>query len=214
MMQKDPKYRYADCMQVAEVLEAWLDKFRKANPNLPVFTVMDVLSNKTKFSRDVDTVNNRSEGTMGGKTGRSSGIVKLSASDSGVLRAIAKSDASSIDSNIDLVHDSNSPNRSKSKAQAIARAESPLTKPSVASKSDSPLNKPLSAPIAKPSEKAPVAKAKSESVQGPVSSGSPVPIKPSNSPRTSNSQLPVLIGVGVAAVVLAGIVIAFLVSRG
>ncbi|MCU0711950.1 MAG: serine/threonine protein kinase [Pirellula sp.] len=214
MMQKDPKYRYADCTQVAEVLEAWLEKFRKENPNRPVFAVMDVLSNKTKFSRDVDTVSNRTEGTMGGKTGRSSGIVKLSASDSGVLRAIAKSDASTIDSKIDLVHDSNSPNRSKSKSQAIARAESPLNKTGAASKSDSPLNKPLAAAAAKPNDKSAPVKAKNEPNPTQTSAAASTPNRPSKTSAPSNSNWPVLIGVGVAALALAGIVIAFLVSRG
>ncbi|MCU0720299.1 MAG: serine/threonine protein kinase [Pirellula sp.] len=214
MMQKDPKYRYADCIQVAEVLEAWLEKFRKENPNRPVFTVMDVLSNKTKFSRDVDTVNNRTEGTMGGKSGRSSGIVKLSASDSGVLRAIAKSDASSIDSKIDLVHDSSSPNRSKSKSQAIAHADSPLNKPGSASKSDSPLNKPLSPTQAKPKDKSGPSGARAGGNQASPSVAKTTPNGTTKPAGPSKSNLPVLIGVGVAALVLAGIVIAFLVSRG
>jgi serine/threonine-protein kinase len=214
MMQKDPKYRYADCIQVAEVLEAWLEKFRKENPNRPVFTVMDVLSNKTKFSRDVDTVNNRTEGTMSGRSGRSSGIVKLSTSDSGVLRAIAKSDASSVDSKIDLVHDSSSPNRSKSKSQAIAHADSPMSKSGSASKSDSPLNKPLSPSQAKPKDKSVAAGAQAPNKQAATAVSPAEPKKPFNPAGSLKSNLPVLISVGVAALVLAGIVIAFLVSRG
>ena len=77
---------------------------------------------------------------MGGK---SSAIVKLSTSDSGVLRAIAKSDGSLIDSQIDLMHDTSSPNPSKSKSQAIARAQSPLTGGSKGGGSGSPLVKPM-----------------------------------------------------------------------
>ncbi|XZE19497.1 serine/threonine protein kinase [Pirellulaceae bacterium SH449] len=231
MMQKDPRFRYADCIQVAEVLEGWLAKYRQENPNLPEFTVMDVLSNKTKFSRDVDTVNNRGDGTMGGRTGRSSGIVKLSTSDSGVLRAIARSEASSIDSKIDLVHDSNSPNVSKSKSQAIARAESPLNRSSGAGKSDSPLNKPFQGdtskpkpspqqpssqkgkPLPKTSSSQKSASAQPISVTAPARGGAPTNSANSSGRKTgANSNLPILIGAVVAAVVLAAVVIGILIS--
>jgi len=214
MMQKDPRYRYTDCIQVAEVLEAWLEKYRKETPNRANFTVTDVLANKTKFSRDVDTVNNRTDGTMGGKTGQSSGIVKLSASDSGVLRAIAKSDASSIDSKIDLIHDSNSPNRSKSKSQAIAGADSPLNKAGNSEKSGSPLNKPLPLSQVKPKDQPIAAKTSSTRVAGAGSASSAAnAASPPKAPVAKNSHLPVIVGVAFAAVILAGIIIAFLVSR-
>jgi hypothetical protein len=144
MMQKDPKFRYASCDQVAQVLEAWLEKYKKEVKEtasiLANFSVADVLNDKLKSNRDLDTVSNRNEGTMGGK---SSAIVKLSTSDSGVLRAIAKSDGSSIDSQIDLMHDTSAPNPSKSKSQAIARAQSPLKGGSKAGGSGSPLVKPM-----------------------------------------------------------------------
>jgi serine/threonine-protein kinase len=142
MLQKDPKFRYGSCDQVADVLEAWIAKYRKEKPDAATssFSVADVLSNKLTSQRDVDTVSNHREGTMGGK----SAIVKLSTSDSGVLRAIAKSDASTIDSNIDLIHDTNAPNRSKSKSQAIARADSPLN-----SKKPGGSSSPLVSPMAK-----------------------------------------------------------------
>ena len=142
MMQKDPKFRYASCDQVADVLEAWIAKYRSENKDAAKssFSVADVLNNKLTSHKDIDTVSNHREGTIGGK----SEIVKLSTSDSGVLRAIAKSDASSIDSNIDLIHDTNAPNRSKSKSQAIARAESPLN-----SKKAGGSSSPLVTPMAK-----------------------------------------------------------------
>jgi serine/threonine-protein kinase len=144
MMQKDPKFRYGSCDQVADVLEAWLEKYKKEVKEtasiLANFSVADVLNDKLKSNRDLDTVSNRNEGTMGGK---SSAIVKLSTSDSGVLRAIAKSDGSLIDSQIDLMHDTSSPNPSKSKSQAIARAQSPLTGGSKGGGSGSPLVKPM-----------------------------------------------------------------------
>lgn len=142
MMQKDPKFRYASCDQVADVLEAWIVKYRSENKDAAKssFSVADVLNNKLTSHKDIDTVSNHREGTIGGK----SEIVKLSTSDSGVLRAIAKSDASSIDSNIDLIHDTNAPNRSKSKSQAIARAESPLN-----SKKAGGSSSPLVTPMAK-----------------------------------------------------------------
>jgi hypothetical protein len=79
---------------------------------------------------------------MGGKEGSPSGIVSLSSSDSGVLRAIAKGDGSSVDSHIDLVHDSNQPNSKRSKAQAIAKAtDDSKTGPG----GSSPLHKPMDA---------------------------------------------------------------------
>lgn len=127
MMQKDPRYRYASCRQVAEVLEAWLAKYRLDHPDVPLkpsegMSIDDLLEeSKTRTNALTETVNNRGAETIGGKVG-GSGIVSLSASDSGVLRAIAKSDGSSVDSHIDLVHDSSSPNTKRSKTQAIAKA--------------------------------------------------------------------------------------------
>ncbi len=127
LMQKDPKFRYASCDQVAKVLENWIEKYQKTagdqSQELANFSVADVLGNRLKSKTDHDTVSNRNDGTMGGR----SSIVKLSASDSGVLQAIAKSDASSVDSKIDLIHDTSAPSPSKSKSQAIAGAESPLS---------------------------------------------------------------------------------------
>jgi len=56
MMQKDPKFRYASCDQVADVLEAWIAKYRKENKDAATssFSVADVLSDKLTAQRDVD----------------------------------------------------------------------------------------------------------------------------------------------------------------
>jgi serine/threonine-protein kinase len=172
MMQKDPKFRYGSCNQVADVLEAWIAKYRKENKDAATtsFSVADVLSDKLTAQRDVDTVSNHREGTMGGK----SAIVKLSTSDSGVLRAIAKSDASTIDSNIDLVHDTNAPNRSKSKSQAIARADSPLD-----SKKSGGSSSPLVSPMAKPNTPKPT-----PTGNNPIAGGNK-PANPSQMPGTN-----------------------------
>ena len=132
MMQKDPKFRYTSCLQVAEILEAWLKKYREETKDNPSkhrdnnLSVTDILDGKVRSQQNIDTVANRGSGTMGGKMNLGSAVVSLSASDSGVLRAIAKSDASSIDSKIDLVRDTTKPNAQKSKSQAIAKANSPM----------------------------------------------------------------------------------------
>ncbi len=148
MMQKDPRYRYASCQQVADVLQAWLTKYLKENPNVVIkppdgMSIDELLEvSKSMSSATTETVNNRGAKTMGGKEGSPSGIVSLSSSDSGVLRAIAKGDGSSVDSHIDLVHDSNQPNSKRSKAQAIAKAtDDSKTGPG----GSSPLHKPMDA---------------------------------------------------------------------
>ena len=149
MMQKDPKFRYTSCLQVAEILEAWLKKYREETKDNPSkhrdnnLSVTDILDGKVRSQQNIDTVANRGSGTMGGKMNLGSAVVSLSASDSGVLRAIAKSDASSIDSKIDLVRDTTKPNAQKSKSQAIAKANSPMSGPQKASGSESPLVKPM-----------------------------------------------------------------------
>lgn len=142
MMQKDPKFRYASCEQIAQVLDTWIEKYSKSSPTdakeLANFSVVEVLKGRPKSPKDIDTVSSQNDGTMDGK----SSIVKLSASDSGVLQAIARGDGSSLDSKIDLVHDTNAPNPSKSKSNAIARAESHLSGGTDVG-SGSPLLKPL-----------------------------------------------------------------------
>jgi len=152
MMQKDPKFRYTSCLQVAEILEAWLKKYREETKDNPSkhrdnnLSVTDILDGKVRSQQNIDTVTNRGSGTIGGKMNLGSAVVSLSASDSGVLRAIAKSDASSIDSKIDLVRDTSKPNAQKSKSQAIAKANSPMSGPQKTSGSGSPLVKPMEKP--------------------------------------------------------------------
>ncbi|MFN7732574.1 MAG: serine/threonine protein kinase [Pirellula sp.] len=164
MMQKDPRYRYTSCTQVAEVLETWLAKYRVDHPDIVTkptegMSVDDLLEeSKSRSNALTETVNNKGAETMGGKVGGSA-IVALSASDSGVLRAIAKSDGSSIDSHIDLIHDNNLPNSKKSKSQSIQRTNS-----------DFQPNTSGSSPLIRPME--PSARAKSSSGSGVGASGS------------------------------------------
>lgn len=152
MMQKEPKFRYSTCLQVAEILEAWLKKYREETKDNPTkhrdnnLSVTDILDGKVRSQQNIDTVANRGSGTIGGKMNLGSAVVSLSASDSGVLRAIAKSDASSIDSKIDLVRDNSKPNPQKSKSQAIAKANSPLSGSQKVSGSGSPLVKLMEKP--------------------------------------------------------------------
>jgi len=129
MMQKDPKFRYPDCETVAEVLENWLKKYQAEHPSISIkptkgMSIDKMLEDaKSKGSPFSETTNNRLDETSMDtlRTSRAGGV-PLSASDSAVLRAIARSDGSSIDSQIDLMHDSNSPNPPKSKSQAISKA--------------------------------------------------------------------------------------------
>ena len=202
MMQKEPKYRYVNCLQVAEVLEAWLVKHRRElidNPSRDDganLTVTELMSDqhKKKSNQNIDTVTNRSNKTMGGKAGKpGSSIVSLSASDSGVLRAIAKSDASVIDSKIDLIHDTNAPNSSKSKSHAIAKATSPMGIPRDKNGTSSPLVKPIE-------------------ISKPMVAASPSRKKAAIKKVDSNVYL--LVGTGVVVVLLfIGIMIAVLANR-
>ena len=104
-------------------------------------TLDDILEGaKSKDIYHSETVNNQLDDTTieSNRKSAQAGQV-LSSSDSGILRAIVKSDASSIDSRIDLIHDSSQPNQTKSKSQAIQQASgkshpsssdpSPLTQP-------------------------------------------------------------------------------------
>ncbi|MCY3005091.1 MAG: serine/threonine-protein kinase [Planctomycetota bacterium] len=146
MMQKDPKFRYQDCNQVASALEVWLNKYKTENPEVATkpargMTLDDLLEDaKSKDNYLSETVNNQLDDTKiesNRKSARAGQV--LSSSDSGILRAIVKSEASSIDSRIDLIHDSSQPNQTKSKSQAIQQASgkshpsssdpSPLTQP-------------------------------------------------------------------------------------
>ena len=196
MMQKDPKFRYTSCLQVAEILEAWLKKYREETKDNPSkhrdnnLSVTDILDGKVRSQQNIDTVTNRGSGTIGGKMNLGSAVVSLSASDSGVLRAIAKSDASSIDSKIDLVRDSSKPNAQKSKSQAIAKANSPLSGSQKASGSGSPLVKPMEKP---------------KSATGPtIASKTAVPKNKSNtSVIVTVIAIVLILGVGIIAAIIA-----------
>ncbi len=201
MMQKDPRYRYANCLQVAEILEAWLAKYRKETEGDPSknknnnLSVADLLDEGTKKSKhDVDTVANRGNST---KVAIGSSVVSLSASDSGVLRAIAKSEGSSVDSKIDLVHDSNKPNAQKSKSQAIAKATSPISNTSKG-------NAGGSSPLLKPIEKGKAAGQPAKQVEARSSKANP----------NQKSNVLLFVGVGVVTLVLfAGILFAVFATR-
>ena len=208
MMQKDPKFRYANCLQVAEILEAWLVKYRQETQNDPSklrnnnLSVSDLLSEGTKKSnQDIDTVTNRGNST---KVAQGSSVVILSTSDSGVLRAIVKSDSSAIDSKIDLVHDTNSPNAKKSKSQAIAKATSSISNPQ---KSNSGGSSPLLKPIDKPT-------ATKQQVASKQPARSAVIPQANSTKADPNSNVSLLIGVAVVTLVLfAGILFAVFAIR-
>jgi len=147
MMQKDQKFRYQDCSQVAEALEAWLVKYKAENPGVAIkpakgMTLDDLLEDaKNKGPNLSETVNNQLDETTIESTRRPGQAgMALSSSDSGVLRAIVKSDTSSVDSQIDLIHDSSQPNTPKSRSQAIQNA-SDKSHPS--SSGSSPLIRPV-----------------------------------------------------------------------
>lgn len=111
MIQKDPKFRYPNCTTVAEVLEQWLEKYKKEVADRASRSGIDssiglgseISSDRTgsgtrRAATDVDTVNNASGDTMGGRS-RSS----LSTSDSGVMLPVSFQNAdSSVGSTIDL----------------------------------------------------------------------------------------------------------------
>jgi eukaryotic-like serine/threonine-protein kinase len=111
MIQKDPKFRYPNCTTVAEVLEQWLEKYKKEVADRASRSGIDssiglgteVSSDRTgsgtrRAATDVDTVNNAGGDTMGGRP-RSS----LSTSDSGVMLPVSfQNTDSSVGSTIDL----------------------------------------------------------------------------------------------------------------
>ncbi|GAB5403273.1 MAG: serine/threonine-protein kinase [Aureliella sp.] len=109
LMQKDPKFRYKDAAQVAEVLEQWLVKYRAASKvtaggggsSVRLGDERSDSSVGSSSSSMTDTVSNRGGDTVAGKGGSS--VTNLSASDSGVLVRIAKNaGASGAGSTIDL----------------------------------------------------------------------------------------------------------------
>ena len=116
LMQKDPKFRYATAAQTAEVLEGWLAKQKVLSPagggsssggggsSLNLGDEHEQRGGSrggSSFSATIDTVSNRDNDTLSGKSG--SVITNLSTSDSGVLVRIAKNaSASDTSSQIDL----------------------------------------------------------------------------------------------------------------
>ena len=114
MIQKDPKFRYISCAQVAEVLDSWRVKYlaqRKqlakigagkgaGDSSLNLGDENGVTSGRQSPSA-VDTVSNRSGDTEAGKSSASPS--KLASGDSGILMRIAnKASNSDAGSRIDL----------------------------------------------------------------------------------------------------------------
>lgn len=113
MIQKDPKFRYGTCDQVADVLDAWRVKYLaeqkrparvstigggSGDSHLNLGEESGLGSGRVSAS-SVDTVSNRSSDTEAGKSGGS----KLSPGDSGILMRIAKkSETTEESSRIDL----------------------------------------------------------------------------------------------------------------
>jgi serine/threonine-protein kinase len=235
MMQKDPKFRYQDCNQVAQALEAWLAKYKQENPNVAIkptagMTLDDLLEvAKSKRSHQSETVNNQLDDTDIETTRRSGQAgVALSSSDSGVLRAIVKSDVSTVDSQIDLMHDSSQPNKPRSKSQAIQNASDRAhTSPSGSSPLVQPTGTgPAPKPTASPSGSG--ISSKQSSKQSPTASKAPVQSTPSTgaskqaSPRSTEieeeesglSWLSILAIVGALLVITASIIGALWAFRG
>jgi len=205
MMQKDPRYRYASCTQVAEVLQAWIAKYREENPNVTTkpaagMSIDELLeAMKALSSPTTETASSRSAKTMGGKQGSKNGIISLSTSDSGVLRSIAKGEGSSVDSHIDLVRDSSHPNPKRSKAQAIAKATG---ESHVSPSGSSPLLKPLEA------TNKPAGKKNLPTLSKPASAGGSA-AHPSATEERSRSNLLLLI---IAAVITIALFIVILIA--
>jgi eukaryotic-like serine/threonine-protein kinase len=111
LMQKDPKYRYANARQTAEVLESWLAKSRVAvgagsGSSVRLGEESDQRTGGPRSSGAGsalgDTVSNRGGDTLGDRSSTSE-IQRLSASDSGTLIRLANSSSSG--SQIDLQAD-------------------------------------------------------------------------------------------------------------
>ena len=111
-MQKDPKFRYASAQQTADVLDAWLTKYKALVPS-HVGGGSSVSLGDEKEPRDgsgsssspsaFDTVSNQ-----GGDTKSGSSITNLSTSDSGVLVKVSKTPTiADSSSQIDLQIESN-----------------------------------------------------------------------------------------------------------
>jgi serine/threonine-protein kinase len=117
MMQKDPRFRYADCNQVIEVLQQWLASYRKhvlpakatlgANATGGGTAVLTKLGDSSNSFSSVSLSSGRN--LAGASSGEINPLSTLSASDSGVLRKIAGGSGSFINSQIDLEFDTNAP---------------------------------------------------------------------------------------------------------
>jgi serine/threonine protein kinase len=194
MMQKDPRYRYGSCKLVAEALQIWLEKYRKENPGVFIkppegMTIDELLeAAKSRSNANEETASNRGAKTMSGDE-KPAGIVSLSTSDSGILRSLAQGEGSSVDSNIDLVHDSNQPSIKQPKAKAIAKATDDSHS---RSGSSSPLLKPMSPSVKKPGDSSPESK---------KSIATPKTAKPmeQKKPKSSNRVLLVVVALVVLA---------------
>ena len=187
MMQKDAKFRYQECNQVAQALEAWLAKYKADNPGVAIkpsrgMTLDDLLEDaKSKGNYHSETVNNQLDDTNIESTKRTGQLgMALSSSDSGVLRAIVKSESSAIDSQIDLNHDSSQPNKPKSRSQAIQEASDR----SRASSSSTPLIE----PSASKSKTTNTVASKSGSTASPSTLGSRTPSASPKQPTSSSTK--------------------------
>ena len=110
MLQKDPKFRYNSAAQTAEVLEAWLAKYKAqrvlqptqagdSGSSLNLGDESEAASG-SKLGSAIDTVSNRAGDTVAGRSGDG---LSLSPSDSGVLvRLEKKASASDSGSTINL----------------------------------------------------------------------------------------------------------------
>jgi eukaryotic-like serine/threonine-protein kinase len=117
MMQKDPRFRYADCNQIVEVLQRWLANYRKnvvpakaSIGSLEVGGGTAVLTRMGDSSKSFAPADNQSgKNLAGGKSGKIGPITSLSSGDSGVLRKMAEASGSFVNSQIDLEFDTDFP---------------------------------------------------------------------------------------------------------
>lgn len=129
LLQKDPKYRYSSAAQTADVLEAWLAKYKvavAAGTSGSSVSLGDEVDGKSTSRSStvggaiVDTVSNRGGDTLAGK----SGSVVLSTSDSGVLVRLASTSTSG--SAIDLQADSRGVKAKSPSSSSAAGKPSPV----------------------------------------------------------------------------------------
>ena len=111
MIQKDPKFRYANCTTVADVLDQWIVKHKqeaaarasRSGVDSSIGLDTEATNDRTgsgarRNANEMDTVNNATSDTMGGRS--RSGI---STSDSGVMLPVSFQNLdSSVGSTIDL----------------------------------------------------------------------------------------------------------------